>query len=84
MIERSGLPGRSVVARLAGLRESAGHVVRVRRVLEILQVARHASIRGQVVVIVDVAIRAGPRRHRVHTGQSEVHGRMIEGRRRPT
>ena len=69
------------MAGLASLREAASHVVRIRRVLEIRQVARDAGRGGQVVVVVDVAIRALPRRHRVRAGQREVHHGVIEGRR---
>ena len=79
VIELSRLPGRSVMARFASLRKSASHVVGVRGVLEILQVARNASRSGEVVVVIDVAIGACPRRNRVRSGQCEVHQRVIEG-----
>lgn len=45
--------------------------------------AGHAGDRGQVVVIVDVAIRTLARWHRMRTGQCEVHHGVVEGRRRP-
>ena len=83
VIKSCRLPSRSIVASVASLREASGHVIRVRRVVEILQVARDASGAGQVVVIVDMAVRALPRRHRVRAGQSEVHHRVIESRRGP-
>jgi len=83
MIERRRLPGRSVVAGVARLRESARDVTGVGRVLEIFQVARDAGGSGQVVVIVRVAIAALARRHGVRTSQCEVHHGMIELRRRP-
>ena len=83
MVKVRRLPCRSVVARFAGLREPALHVIRIRRVVEILQMARHAGRARQVVVVVGVAIRTLPRRNCMRPGQSEVHHRMIEFRRRP-
>ena len=58
---------RGAVALLAGLREVRLHVVRIRRALEILQVAAHAGrIRaGQVVVVIHVALRRTARAVRV-------------------
>jgi hypothetical protein len=56
------------VALVAGLREVRSHVVRIRRSLEILQVARHAGGAAQVVVIVDVAIGTSARRYRMRSG----------------
>lgn len=73
MVERRRLPRRSVVAGFAGLREAARNVIRICRALEILQVTRHAGRGGDVVVIVDVAVSALPRRHGVRSAQSEVH-----------
>ena len=58
VIKGRWLPGCGGVADFAGLRESAGHVIRIRGPLEIFEVARHASRAGQVVVVVDVAIGA--------------------------
>jgi len=58
-------------------------MVEIGRVLEIRQVTRDASSRGQVVVIVDVAIGTETRGHCVGARQREVHHRVIEGRRRP-
>ena len=57
---------------------SRRHVVRIRRVVEIFQVARDASGAGQLVVVVDVAIGALPRRDGMRAGQGEVHHRVIE------
>ena len=83
MIEGCGLPGGSVVACIAGLRESTGNVVGIRGSLEILEVARHAGVGGQVEVVVDVAVRASPRRDGMHTGEREVDAVVVEGGRRP-
>ena len=70
------------MAGLAGLRESALHVVGIRRVLEIRQVARDAGRGREVVVVVDVAIGALPRRHGVRVrsaGSSPSSGRKLAG-----
>jgi len=68
VIEGRIQPAGCGVALLTGLRESRTDVVRIGRALEILQVAACASrVRaGQVVVVVDVALRA-------------LHGRMCPG-----
>ncbi len=60
MVKGRARPGGGAVALLAGLREARGNVIRIRRALEILQVAADAGrIRTrQVVVIVDVALYA--------------------------
>ena len=81
VIESRWLPGRSVVAGLADLGEPAGDVVGIRGALEILQVARDTGVRSQIVIVIDVAISASPRRHRVRAGQREIHRGVIEGRR---
>jgi hypothetical protein len=83
MVEGRGLPGRRVVAGLASLGESAGHVIGIRGALKVLQVARNAGGAGQVVVVVDVAVGALPRRHGMSAGQGEIDHRVIEGGRRP-
>ena len=80
VIEGRRLPCRRVVARLAGLFKSARNVVRVRAVLKILQMTRYASRAWQVVVVVDVAIGALPRRDSVGASQSKVHHGVVEGR----
>jgi hypothetical protein len=76
-------PARGCVALLAGLREVGLHVIRVRRAVEIGQVAADAGgVRGgQVVVVIDVAL--GALQGRVRAGQREAGGRVIEGRARP-
>jgi len=83
VIERCRLPSGGVVAGVASLRESAGNVVRIRGSLEILEVARYASVGGQVVVVVHVAVSASPRRHGMHAGQREIDGVVIEASRSP-
>ncbi len=56
------------MALLASLREIRSHVIRVSGSLVIGQVATHAGGIGDVVVVVDVAIRTLARRHSVHSG----------------
>ena len=63
---------------IASLGKVRRDMVRIRRALVILQVAGHARRTVQVVVVVDVAIRALARRHRVDAGQSETCGGVIE------
>jgi len=53
-------------------------VVRVARVLKILQMASHAGRLRQVVVVVDVAVGALRWRHRVAAGEREPRQRMVE------
>ena len=84
VIERRRLPGCGGVAGFASLRESPAHVVRVRGSLEIFQVTRHAGRAGQVVVVVDVAIGALPRRNRMRAGQHKIYRGVIETGRLPT
>jgi len=83
VIEGCGLPGCGVVADVASLRESAGNVVRIRGSLEILEVARYASVGGQVVVVIGVAVGASPRRHGMRAGERKVDAVVVEGGRRP-
>ena len=78
VIKRRVHPVGRVVTGLAGLREVRTGVVWSRGVLKILQVAGYAGRAVQSVIAVDVAIRAGTRRHRVQTGQSESGGGVIE------
>lgn len=53
-------------------------MIRIIRVLKILQMAAHASRLGQVVVVVDMAIHAGPGRHGVHASERKSCRRVIE------
>ncbi len=80
VIERCIQPTCGVVAGIASLREIRADVVRARGRLKVLQVARDAGRAGQVVIVVDVAIGAGARRHGVHAGQRKPRGGVIESR----
>ena len=74
------LPCQSVVANLAGPRESTGNVARVGRVLEICQVAGNTSRARQVVIVVGMAIGTLTWRHGVRSRQREVDHGVIKGR----
>ena len=80
VIEGRVCPRRGVVALLTSLREAGLHVVRIRRSLEVLEVATDARCvrRRQVVVVVDMALRA--LHGRVRTAQGKSSGRVIERR----
>ncbi len=79
VVELAICPLHGIVAVLAGRRE-ASVCHRSGRVVEIGLVARYAGSIGDVVVVVDVAIRALPRRDRMHSGQRKGGLRVIEGR----
>jgi hypothetical protein len=81
VIERRRLPRRRCMAGLARRREPSGNVVRVRRPLEILQVAGDAGCVRQAVVVVDVAGRA--RHAHVRARQCESRLVVIKCRRLP-
>ena len=83
VIEGRVQPRTRVVALIAALGEVRSHVVWVCRSLVVLQVTAHAGGAGEVVVVVDVAIRALTRGHRVHPRQWEVRHVVIERRVRP-
>ena len=83
VVKRRIGPGTRAVALGTGLRKIRAHVIRIGGALEILQVTRNARRVGQVVVVVDVAVRALPRRHRVSTGQWESRRSVIEFRIQP-
>lgn len=67
MVEVRRLPRHRAVALLAGLRKICRNVVGIARSLKVLQVAGHAGRAGQIVVIVDMTIRALPRRYSVRS-----------------
>ena len=83
VVEVCAGPAAGVMALLAGLREARSHVVGIGGALEICQVTRNAGVRRQIVIVVDVAIGARTRRHRMHAGQREVYCGVVESRRRP-
>ena len=58
VVERGSTPGDCAVTLLAGLRESALHVIGVGGSLKVLKVATHARAIGDVVVVVDMALGA--------------------------
>lgn len=61
------------MALLAGLREVSGNVIGIRCALEIFQVARHARRAAEIVVIVDVTVRALARGHGVSSAERKSH-----------
>jgi len=83
VIKRGIEPGACAVALVAGLREVRRDVIRIRRSLEVLQVTAHAGGGVEAVVVVDVAIGAGARRHGVQPGEREAGAGMVERRVQP-
>ena len=73
MIKRRRLPCTRVVANFAGLRETARHVVRIFRTLEIGQMAGNARRHRDVVVVVLVAVGTCPR----GDGMNPVSGKPV-------
>jgi hypothetical protein len=66
------------VAEITSLGEGGGDVIRIGGRLIILEMAIYASRAGEVVVVVDMAIGALPRRHGVAGGQRKPDGTVIE------
>lgn len=66
------------MALIAGLGEVGRDVIRIGRALIVSQVAAHARRVRNVVVVVDVAVGALPRRYRVHSRQRESGAVVIE------
>jgi len=81
MVERRVRPDRCVMAQIASLRESGGHVIRIRGAAKVRQVAGHASRAGQIVVSIHVAERTC--RGRVCAGQREAGAVVVKGRTQP-
>ena len=78
MVECSAGPRSRRVARIAGLRESGLYVVRIRRCLIILQVARRTCAGGQAVISIHVAL--GALQRHVSASQGETRRRVIKTR----
>ncbi len=72
MVKGCRLPGRRRVTGLAGGREASLHVVRVRRAIEVLDVARGAVRGNSCVVIADMTACAGD----IHMRAGEREGRL--------
>ena len=81
VIERRGTPRHCRVANGAVRRETGCRVIRVRRLIEIIDVARGASSGCTRIDIVYMALGAGDRR--VSAGEGERGLAMIEDRPRP-
>ena len=83
VVELGISPRHGIVALLARRGESTMRNRR-RRVVEVCLVTTDAGRIGDVVVVVDVAIRASPWRNHVGTRQRETRLGVIEGRRLPS
>ena len=80
---KAGVPVGGRMAALTSLRESRLHVIRIRRALVILQVARCARCISNAVVAIDVTLRTlqgGVRAGQRKTGGGVVKGRVPVGR----
>ena len=78
VVEGGVRPYHCVMAQLAGSWKSRRRVRRIVCPGVILLMTRVAQSAGQVVVVVDVAIRALPRRYRVRSSQRKPRSRMVE------
>ena len=83
MVKTRARPRSRVVALRAGLREPGLHVVRLRRALEVFQVATDASRVGTSQVVVPIHVALSALRGRVRPGQGEPGGRVVEIRAHP-
>jgi len=75
MIEVRRLPGDSGMARFASLRESTGHMIRTRGLIEVRHMTAGALSRRPGEHVVDMALRALQRDMR--PGQRELSGRVV-------
>ena len=66
------------MAEITGLGERSTDVIRICSRLIVFQMASNASSTGEVVVVVDVAVGALPRRHSVAAGQGKSDRAVIE------
>ena len=78
MIKRGIRPRRGVMAEITGLGERGAYVIRICGPLIVFQMASNTSSTSEVVVIVEVAVGALPRRHAVAAGQGKSDGAVIE------
>ncbi len=78
VVKRGIEPGAGGVALVTGLREIRADVIGISGSLIVLQVARNAGVRGQIVIVADVTVGAGARRNRVQAGKRETGAVVIE------
>ena len=78
VIECGSGPRNRAVALFTGLREARFRVIGIRRLLKILQMAAHARRVRDVVVVINVTLRA--LQLHVRAGQRKSRDRVVEGR----
>jgi len=84
MVECAIGPPDGVVTAFARRRERRRHVVHRRHCVGVIGLmARYARGATQVVIVIDMAIGALPRRHRVRSAERETGAAVIERRIRP-
>lgn len=83
VIKRCVRPRSGVMALLTGLREVSRDVVRIIRSLIVLQVAGYTCSAAEVVIVVDMTIRALSGRNRMSTAERKSHRTVIELRIQP-